>query len=223
MALKSFIASIRGVKVWATGAVYTLGKISDVLYFDGCSMVDYKNQSLYGGAITTKIPSGLLDASQIRPVDDTQEIFVNATNSGLGSDDSLMFDLLERVAVEEGPDAIEYHYRELAEMNDSKHEQIMSCEKINSSLGDGYILTTIAVPGVSESQGTMCGMVLGLLRDEEHKTDILVTVNVPISERFISSDKIFESTAVAERLEVGKHVVRTALSNFVLVNEGLFG
>lgn len=50
---------------------------------------------LYGGAISVQLPAGLLDASNIRPVPDTQEVFVSATPDSLVT--SVIVDLLECV------------------------------------------------------------------------------------------------------------------------------
>ena len=50
---------------------------------------------LYGGAVTTVLPAGFLDASLFRSVPDTQEVYVNGrrpagdTSSGYNADDGL--------------------------------------------------------------------------------------------------------------------------------------
>ena len=65
-------------------------------------MAGKRKQSLWGGAITTEIPEGLLDASDFRQVPDTQEVFVpgaeadDTSLTGVRVNDSIIFDLIER-------------------------------------------------------------------------------------------------------------------------------
>lgn len=97
--------------------------------------LQFQLQPLYGGAITTLIPTNLLDASQIRQVPDTQEVFVNLLNPLLQKEDSLIFDLMERVdigdvantgkeEVEEDNDhkAVQVHLDEISDLNNHFNE-----------------------------------------------------------------------------------------------------
>lgn len=88
--------------------------------------MSYETVKLFGGAISTVIPTGFLDASTLRQIPDTQEVFVNLSNKEFSNDDSLIFDLMERVdhtTLEntEHPDdesnSLELHLNEISELN----------------------------------------------------------------------------------------------------------
>lgn len=72
---------------------------------------------LYGGAVTMQLPAGLLDASHVRPVPDTQEVFVAATAPSTVS--SIIVDLLESVSGTTLDSIIDEHAKELGLESDS--------------------------------------------------------------------------------------------------------
>jgi len=65
---------------------------------------------LFGGAITAHIPASFEDASNHRPVPDTQEVFVSRTYD---TDISIIFDILQRVPGSD-EDAIAVHWDDVA-------------------------------------------------------------------------------------------------------------
>lgn len=61
-----------------------------------------RKYDLFGGAITVDLPPGLIDASDLRQVPDTQEVFLSPH-----SDVSYIFDITESVAPRELKQATE--------------------------------------------------------------------------------------------------------------------
>lgn len=81
----------------------------------------FVDKELYGGAVCTKIPHGLIDASQLRQIPDTQEVFLNMSSNesdptSLYKDDSLIVELLERIDSEDRESVIA-HLAELSNLN----------------------------------------------------------------------------------------------------------
>lgn len=72
--------------------------------------------NLYGGSIKVVLPSNFIDASDFRQVPDNQEVFVNDNNN-----DSIVFDILERVNAED-EDAVQEHVKEIAVLNNVSNE-----------------------------------------------------------------------------------------------------
>lgn len=87
--------------------------------------MDWISQPLYGGAITISLPKGLLDASDIRQVPDTQEVFLCSSESSddysrLSKDDTLIVDLMEMIEETEVTAALNKHLQEIASLNESE-------------------------------------------------------------------------------------------------------
>jgi hypothetical protein len=65
---------------------------------------------LFGGAITSSIPSTFLDASDLRQIPDNQEVFVDKDGTA-----SISFDILEKVEAPDVEQAIAIHLGEVVE------------------------------------------------------------------------------------------------------------
>lgn len=162
-------------------------------------------KELYGGAIVAAIPTGFIDASMFREIPDTQEVYVSQS-----VDDSLVVDLMEAVQGSNSDDIVNIHLNEIAEINSvANHEysRIFSKEVPVSKLEQGTVgYVTISIEPArkwgreAQLQKTaenldapLLAMVLGLVRLERVKTDLLVTFNIPIVskadyERLVSGD-----------------------------------
>lgn len=99
----------------------------------------FVSQPLYGGAIATNIPAGLLDASTIRQIPDTQEVFLNpSTNdtdlSQLSKDDTIIIELLEKIDKGDKESILE-HLSELGNLNSvgENEWQLVKYEKVELS------------------------------------------------------------------------------------------
>ena len=77
------------------------------------------NLSLFGGAITARIPneraSGYIDVSNIRPVPDNQEVFMEIAGSG----SSIMVDIVEYQRDQQLSEVCSYLFDDMAELNGS--------------------------------------------------------------------------------------------------------
>lgn len=75
---------------------------------------DGKLRGLYGGAIQAKLPAGWIDASSFRPLEDNTECFVSD-----GTDQSIVFEIVERCTTEDIKEAARFHFVELARGNNA--------------------------------------------------------------------------------------------------------
>lgn len=148
---------------------------------------------LYGGAITTVIPDGFLDVSMLREVPDTQEVYVNsrsendANDDGLGFNESVIVDLLQRV--EEGDDkkALEFHLKEIADLNGSTQWEVLKYQALESqtlatsgAIAQCCVMLETAYKWGKVNEKEIVVSCIGLIRLEDVDTDVLITVNVPL-------------------------------------------
>lgn len=114
----------------------------------------FNNISLFGGAMTVRLPANFIDVSDLRQVPDNQEVFLNSDGF-----ESITVDILERVEGEIAPEttvdtdlkALKYHVREIV---DSDEPDISSVSTVTVShlplvFGLGYHLLLL----LTETQG----------------------------------------------------------------------
>ncbi|SCU92947.1 LADA_0G00496g1_1 [Lachancea dasiensis] len=195
----------------------------------------HKLQPLYGGAIVCPIPEGFLDASILREVPDTQEVFVNSRDvseqgkfeDGLGLDESIIVDLLERVEASNDRAALEMHLEEITGLNGSNDWTVARL-----AIGDGVVAhqTCIAVETAykwgKEDHSETLVLCVALLRLEDVQTDVVLSVNLPINKTDSLKDLhdwIKDPTTDAPRqVESAYNVLTTMASNFKVLDSSLF-
>lgn len=208
-------------------------------------MVDFERVDLYGGAITSKIPSGLIDASQLRQIPDTQEVFLNPTENTtdyteLNKDDSIIVDLMEGIDGDD-TEAIREHFSEISALNDSTNNwKLISIDDVVNKLESKAYIATGLEPalkwGRDESKGLdykpTLVVVLGIIRLKKVDTDVLITQNVLISDKDELTDlqKLesgkpaeYDENKAAKRISLAQRVVREAISNLNVEDWNLFG
>lgn len=211
------------------------------------------NIELYGGAITSTIPTGFVDVSNFRQVPDTQEVFVCDSE---GYDDSVVFDIMERV---EGDDveAVKEHLNELSILNSVGQDYIalqlttvdMKSQKLDNSteLQPPCYLSVAVEPskkwGREEaakddptgSVKPLVVLVMAVIRLENVTSDILVTYNIPI--RTLQEIKDLEilvkdkdalsndddTPPVGKRINSARQQVVQSLQAFTVEDWSLFG
>jgi len=144
--------------------------------FNGASTTQYHTTSLFGGAITVDLPTNLMDASTVRPVPDTQEVFVQATNTSRGSI-SIIFDILEYVSAASDIDALNIHLSDIITDGDdaevvSQQEGVALPKFPEGTRGLG-LSARVRRAGRHE-----VGVLVTLVRLEFKETDLVITVNV---------------------------------------------
>lgn len=132
---------------------------------------------LYGGAISCEIPSDAIDVSTFRQIPDTQEVFLLEKPSAL--DQSLLFDLLELVVAETLEEVVAVH------LDDILEEPAAQLAPLELFLNDNLaceIHSFLVKPAVSklESETVKLFMLLMIVRAEKAKSDIVITLNVPV-------------------------------------------
>lgn len=184
---------------------------------------------LFGGAIESVVLQRFEDCSLLRQVPDHQEVFADAC-----SDQSIIVEILQRE--EDIPDdqICQYHFQELAVANESSEsevEDVRMLENISESAPflqpfPVWILAgTQYVSKFKEEARNRVRLFLAVIRLEEHETDILVSVNVPI--------EIAPDSSSARQLDLDAlqgdsnpdnavHVFFLFLRNFKILDFGLF-
>jgi hypothetical protein len=138
---------------------------------------------LFGGALLVDLDKfSLQDASELRQVPDNQEVFV-----GRDSDMSIVIELLEY----DSSMTVESHFSELANDNQADESVILERE------GTAVLHGVQTVSKFNKAQKDKVHIYLGLLRLEEYKTDILMSINCPTI-TFEEFKKIFISLTVKD-------------------------
>jgi hypothetical protein len=188
---------------------------------------------LFGGAITAHFPSNFEDASQYREVPDSQEVYVSRTYD---TDISIIVDICERMTPGSGSDseAVALHWDDIASSDDRCTNKTFATVPVSlPNLPDvkAYsVVGTVSSPQPAEPP-LFTALLMTVIRLEQQKTDIVVTVNVP----FTSPDLVRGEGSVAapdyegmlsgtpgELMSAGLAVQNKVLESFKIVNWGLF-
>ena len=201
---------------------------------------------LYGGAITTVIPDGFLDVSMLREVPDTQEVYVNGrdphssvSNDGLGYNESIIIDLLQRVDVEDDRMALDFHLKEIGELNGSNDWRVIKYDNQFDTLltkdavpQTCILLETVSKWGKVNEPPQAVVSCIGLLRLKDVTTDVLITVNVPLDPQQYPDENLTtpsqslqnnnNNVSIPTRVSVAYHILQEIVKNFKVRDRSLF-
>jgi len=155
---------------------------------------EFTKRQLFGGAIEVEIPEIFIDASQFRPVPDSQEVFV--PNSG-DTNISIVIDILQRLDLPD-VDACQVHFDDVIDGRDALGRLFQVEGPIREFTHFGstpvwLVQGTIASsyhpappptdPNYFEAQKSLqyTFLLMAIIRLQEQKTDLLITVNCPIT------------------------------------------
>ncbi|KAJ3844466.1 hypothetical protein F5878DRAFT_648884 [Lentinula raphanica] len=135
---------------------------------------------LFGGAITATAPNNLLDASEIRQIPDTQEVFLFPDSSI-----SIIVEILQRVEPDDNQDAVKFHFDSLAHDNDAVSREVSSMKVVPNDRGDATpsVTTLSGVQRVSKfnrSSPDEVRVLMALYRVVEKGIDLVVSFNIPV-------------------------------------------
>lgn len=149
--------------------------------FQSTQEPQYIPRPLFGGAIIGRTVSNLIDASDLRQVPDTQEVFLYSD-----SDVSIIVEILQRVDPNDDYDAIKFHFDSLAHDNGSHENHINQVSTKSNDGGDDGTPSAILLDGVqnvlkfNQKNPDEVRVLMALYRIAKHGTDIVVTFNLPI-------------------------------------------
>jgi hypothetical protein len=147
------------------------------------------SRALYGGAICALLDGRFRDVSDLRDVPDNQEVFVDSH-----SEASVIVELLEIEADLSNENALSHHFNELARANETQEVTILSqcCDMPDHFMpGIGPTRPRLALIGKQYVQKhrtpsapvDIVYIILVLVRLENVGTDVLFTLNFPLSNR----------------------------------------
>ncbi|SGY40929.1 BQ5605_C003g02444 [Microbotryum silenes-dioicae] len=180
---------------------------------------------LFGGAITTTYPSNLTDASDVRQVPDTQEVYLSND-----SDLSLILEVLQLVEEEGSGESLEagirYHFASLAHDNEALSYSIDSTSQPTTTSPHPLLqgpITLLGTQSISKfnkpaSQADQVTVFLALWRIPEKKTDLVLTVNWPN----VVFDEEGKASDQSEGVGRAKKAFEEAVKDLKVVDWGLF-
>lgn len=133
------------------------------------------------------LPADLIDASDLRQVPNTQEVFLSKD-----TDISYIIEVLERVEAGDGVEAVKFHFDALADDNDAKKREIEVTEGPQTHPAGPSppaqpscwaLIGTQHVPKFNKSaeQADIVKIFVLLWRVDAKQMDVVLTINVPIS------------------------------------------
>ncbi|CAI4043932.1 Ran GTPase-binding protein MOG1 SKDI_10G2750 [Saccharomyces kudriavzevii IFO 1802] len=184
-----------------------------------------KEVELYGGAIITVVPPGFLDASTLREVPDTQEVYVNSRREtedfgdGLATNESIIVDLLETVDKADLKEAWKFHVEDLTELNGTTAWETLQEDTVQQ----GTKLTGLVVEVANKwgkldlAQTVVVGV--ALIRLPQFDTDVVISINVPLTREESSQASKNE---VPPRCHAAYRLLQEMVEKFHIVDPSLF-
>ncbi|GFP55132.1 hypothetical protein ACSS6W_003063 [Trichoderma asperelloides] len=194
-------------------------------------MSSYRNTPLYGGAIACDLPKHFADVSKLRQVPDNQEVWIDKDGFT-----SIIFDISERVG---GPGsspeidgrAMTTHLEDMVGSDIDTVKIWNTAETEFTKMSDlklpAYTLIATQTPKThsssSNSAPDFTAITMTLLRLEEQKTDILITINVPHIRGEYDAEEVDlelgkQGKLIGDAVEIAARIWET----FVIKDWGLF-
>ncbi|EIM90400.1 Mog1p/PsbP-like protein [Stereum hirsutum FP-91666 SS1] len=178
-------------------------------------MTTYQSRELFGGAIAALLPPTLVDASQLRQVPDTQEVFLYPD-----SDVSIIVEILERVEPSDFSEAAKFHFDSLAHDNSAQSSAVREIAIIPNDRGDQtpspvVLYGTQLVQKFNRADVDDVRILLALYRVEHKGVDVVMTMNIPM--------RASDNGAVGEEgFTTAKADFDTAVRSLQIADFGLF-
>ncbi|MCJ1435409.1 multicopy suppressor of ts gsp1 [Xylographa pallens] len=188
-------------------------------------MASFKVVDLYDGSIQMAVPTSFIDGSELRPIPNNQEVYLDANGTT-----SIIVELLDRVngfATDE--ESMKYHIEDLAGGSGDTirlyQTQRVTMHKLHATI-PAYTMIATAHPVAATASSPACGAFTGIymimVRLVDQECDILVTVNVPHDEHLAREVKM-EEGRLGQKMEDGATIRDAVVASFWVKNWGLFG
>mmetsp|Transcript_9351 Transcript_9351/g.11644 ORF Transcript_9351/g.11644 Transcript_9351/m.11644 type:complete len:154 (-) Transcript_9351:1206-1667(-) len=149
---------------------------------------------LYGGAVTTSLPDGIVDVSDMRQVPDNQEVFIIEEGD---NDISIIFDLLEQVDAGDINTALKMHIDDMLETNQFTMIEEIDLKLLDAKIHICYVNSNNSIHLIS------------LIRLNKVETDIVISMHVALSDINVVKEKYYT-------------VFKAAAQNYNIKNWDLF-
>lgn len=185
----------------------------DALSISDSHLSTIEPRLLFGGAIETAVPSGFLDASDLRQVPDSQEVFLDPKSDTC----CLIVELTESVQFN-GEQAARTQFEALSEDTDEKKSSIKSITKVNSQHKDMEIWIVEGSQCVAKFNQVHneqeVQVTLGLIRIAKVTTDVLIA--------YYRTSAVDAGQGLVANSQQAKEVVKKAVEGFKVVDWNLF-
>jgi hypothetical protein len=181
------------------------------------------SRELFGGAVTANVPRDFIDASQFRPVPDTQEVFIDDASGA-----TVIVELLERVDHVPDAEAAAFHFEEVARQNRASASVVVVANEPGRHPETGDFVQEllgrqkIAKFAEGDESANDVAVFLGLRRlPAPHNTDVLVTVSYAFDVAPTSSDARVQRQRPLSPEEV-RQLGESVFQSLKIVDYGLF-
>lgn len=143
--------------------------------------MNWPERSLFGGAITCRLPEGWYDLSDIRPVPDHQECFCYDDPSK-DATSMWVIELFTRHDDVDDDHIAQYFFQDLARVNGGDEVSTSFHSDDVTATFDGAVRRSgSGVQQISRGDSSIA-VELSVLRLPEHQTDVLVTLSMPLTD-----------------------------------------
>ena len=171
-------------------------------------------RDLFGGAIVADVPERFIDVSNFRVVPDNQELMCD-----IDTDQSIIVELLSLVSDVPADKAAEFHFEELAAVNEAHlFEKLQVREIANEELPHltrtvhkYFIFGRQQIAKFNEEAKNVVNIYMAVIRIPSVTTDILITLNEPvqIDQASSSAKNIDTSKEIQPAPKVFEEILRT--------------
>lgn len=184
-----------------------------------------KEVELYGGAITTVVPPGFIDASTLREVPDTQEVYVNSRRDeeefedGLATNESIIVDLLETVDKSDLKEAWQFHVEDLTELNGTTKWEALQEDTVQQGTKFTGLVMEVANKWGKPDLAQTVVIGVALIRLTQFDTDVVISIDVPLTKEEASQASNKELPA---RCHAVYQLLQEMVRKFHVVDTSLF-
>ena len=175
-------------------------------------------RQLFGGAIIVSLPASMMDASDVRPVPDNQEMWFCSKGQ------SVVVEVVERVPNLEDATSAAFFFTDLAEQNASSMRETNDARAIDASVLRDTRLVGSVCSGVQRihmsGRDVPVRVHVACLRIASEDTDLLLSVTTPIPEPGERADT--QHDASTPLCAPGDEVIDTMIRTLRIVDYGLF-
>ncbi|KAH9934884.1 Mog1p/PsbP-like protein [Fomitopsis serialis] len=173
-------------------------------------------RELFGGAITTTLPTSLIDASDLRQVPDTQEVFLYP-DAGI----SIIVEVLQCVDAEQTADIVKLHFESLVHDNDAVENKIIEVSQLSGESSGNRTPLPIVLSGTqlvrkfNHTHPDELRILLAVYRIQDKNVDLVLSMNIPMK----TSDG---ATITGDQFAVAQETFSLAARSLRIVDYGLF-
>ncbi|KAI9710533.1 MAG: multicopy suppressor of ts gsp1 [Bogoriella megaspora] len=191
-------------------------------------MAAFQSIDLFGGAVKAQYPKNFIDASELRQIPDHQEVYLESDGFT-----NIVVEFLERPPDLKCPtdvDAALFHLSDISEDDELLETDVRSKDTIQFQKASNLAAVSIIALNASSSsreasleERVQSTLIRLLLLRAKNATDILITINIPLtSEHGFGNDGKLDQALIEQATSKADNIAQKISETFEIVDESLF-